>query len=681
MSDSYVKTEEWRPKHEPLDYPKEFVEFIDSINKGWQSMIEYKPYILYKKQAKQWLDEKDFIENYFDKEDQEDYIEQEYRRCKQNTLYFANKYGWLKEGSVESGRMKYNSWEAQMLILFLLDSGYNCMIGKARQIGFTTTLMLAAMARLLFYPSYFTKFVTHEKEKGEEIFRDKLKWGFGHVPEWLKRGTGSETKTTLGLFKKNAKNKGKTEGAHSRIEVDAPSVTSINGGSPQLAMIDEIGLFDGGIFGQMMAEGRPTLFYYDPKQNKQVMKRQFFAWGTGGEMEKGGAAFESEFKSALDAWKERKFNYAVIPLFFDAWAREGMSEQMLKDEKDYYYSKTGIDAEKYKVMYHQHYPLSIDDMFLRNARTLLSIDKCNKHILKIMHLNDSDKPQYGYFEPVFDTNQPTPDLEHPFKIIGAEWIPTGDMLDERTTTCIFKHPKQGWKYRYYQGTDPINSETGHSKMSSSIWDAHANSCPAVVFHRVRNFKECYLQCLLLGLYYNADGGAPELVEQNIGDMYVDWQDTRGFGRRLQPQSMLPKFLQAGTKWWGINNKTNTAGKIINKLIEMIESHADNIYIPWFFIQLKTFVEKDLKGGTSHRETRYQAADLRYDFDDVIFSMVFAYINAECNQRYFPQYVGGEKQLGTVRKRTKYVQDARTNWQQRLAEVDDEGKIIRYVNSR
>ena len=673
----YVKTEEWKINHPPTEYPKDFVKFVDSINKGWQNMIRYEPYEAYKKQAKQWVDEGDEIEHYFEQEDQLDYIEQEYRRCKTNTLYFADKYGILKEGSVESGEVKYEAWEAQRLILFLLDSGYNCMIGKARQIGFTTTLMIACMARLLFYPSYYTKFVTHSQIKGEEIFRDKLKWGFGKIPEWIKRGVGSESKTTLALHKKTAKNKGKTEGAHSRIEVATPSIDAINGGSPQLTMIDEIGLFD--IFGEMISEGRPTLFYYDPKTKKQVMRRQFFAWGTGGEMEKGGAAFESEFKAALEAWENRNFSYAVIPLFFNAWAREGMSEDMLKTEKLVYYSKTGINKEKFKVQYHQHYPMSIDDMFLRNARTLMPIDQCNRHILKIQLLKAEDQPQYGYFEPILDMSHPTPDLEIPYKIIGADWIPTNGMTDERTTTCIFKHPEEGWKHRYWQGTDPINSETGHSKMSSSIWDTEANTFSGVVFHRERHFKSCYLQCLLLGLYYNPDGGAPELIEQNIGDMYFDWQDTRGFSRRIQPQSMLPNFLRAGTKWWGINNKANTAGKIINKMMEMLDAHADNIYITWLFIQLKTFIEKDLSGANSHRETRYQAADLRYDFDDVIFSMVFAYINAECNQRYYPQYVGQEA-MAKTKKKTKYIQDARTNFQMRLAEVDDDGKLIRFVNN-
>jgi len=153
-------------------------------------------------------------------------------------------------------------------------------------------------------------------------------------------GIGSDSKTTLSIHEKSNKNNGRTEGAHSRAEVCTPAIDAINGGSPQITLIDEIGLFD--IFAGMMAEGRPTLYFYNDKTGEMEMRRQFFAWGTGGEMDKGGAAFESEFKAALEAWKERKFNHAVIPLFFDAWAREGMTQKILNSEKDFYYSNTFV---------------------------------------------------------------------------------------------------------------------------------------------------------------------------------------------------------------------------------------------------------------------------------------------------------------------------------------------------
>lgn len=268
----------------------------------------------------------------------------------------------------------------------------------------------------------------------------------------------------------------------------------------------------------------------------------------------------------------------------------------------------------------------------------------------------------------------------PYALKGANFIPTEGMEDERTTAIIFKHPPNDelWEYRYYQGTDPINSETGHSKMSASIWDAYTNTCSSMVFWRVRDYKQCYLQCVLQGLYYdkNNEGGVKELLERNIGQLYYDFQEQIGVSRRLTANSILPPFLQTPTSgWWGISNKTNTAGHISNKIIEMIDAYAENIYIPWFFLQLKTFVQKDLKGSATHRQTRFQAADLKYDYDDGIFSMVFAYINAQSHSRYEP------KLINEARKETrkiKYVQNSETGWKLRLAEVDGRGKIIRYI---
>ena len=664
-----IKTSQWRPDHPPLQYPDEFVEWVDSINSGWQNMTKYKPFELYRKQAYKWLKEEDEITDFHDEDDQLDFVAQEKQRCIDNSLYFCNKYGWLKEGDVEGGGVKYQAWKAQEVILFLADCGYCFMIGKARQIGFTSTLGLLACKRLNFMPSYYTKFITKEKEKGEEIFRDKIRWAFGRIPSWFRENVYNDSHNALSVKEKGKK--GETSGLNSMIEVVAPKVDAINGGSPQCTMIDEAGLID--IFSGMMKEGRPTLFFFNPKTKRMEMKRQLLAWGTGGEMDKGGAVYEAEFKACMAAWRERKFNYAIIPLFFDAFAREGMNEEIYNREKEVYYAVQGIESEKSKVQFHQHYPMTMDDMFLRTAKTILPIPKINQHLHRIYQLDDMDKPKYGWFEPVTDSEG---------NVIKAVFMPSDGMSDPRTSCVIFKEPETNWDYRYYQGTDPINSETGHSKMSSTIWDGLYNTISATVFHRTKHFKESYMQCMLLGLYYDPRNlGARELVESNIGDMYVDWLEGQGYARCIQPSSMLPPFMQTGSgKWWGINNKTNTAGHIANKIIEMCDGFADNIWIPWFFMQLKTFIEKDLKGAQSHRQTRYQAADLRYDYDDVIFSSVFAYICAQCHQKYEPNQVdAADKESRTI---TKYVQDASTNFRLRLAEVDRvTGKVKRFIENR
>jgi len=232
-------TSQWKPNHEPLDYPTEFVKWINSMNSGWRNMTYYEPFELYVKQAEQWCREEDEILNYRDEETQEDYIYQEYKRCDDNTLYFANKYGYIKDGDIEGGETRYKAWRAQQIILFLLDCGYNLLIGKARQIGFTTTLGLAADKRIIFRNSYFVKFITHSEKKGREIFRDKIRWAFGKVPNWLREEVYNDANDVLSMESKA--NKGETEGKYSRVEVVAPVVDAINGGSPNLVLVDEIG--------------------------------------------------------------------------------------------------------------------------------------------------------------------------------------------------------------------------------------------------------------------------------------------------------------------------------------------------------------------------------------------------------------------------------------------------------
>ena len=672
-----VETEDWFPNHKPLEYPRSFIRWVNSMNKGWRNMIAYKPFDLYVKQQQQWIDEDDHITNYSNTEDQEDYIVQEYKRCQVNTLYFANKYGYLKEGDASGGEVKYKAWKAQQILLFLVDCGYNVMIGKARQIGFTTTMGLVAMCKISFKKSFFCKFITHSRDKGEEIFRDKIRWGFGKIPEWLVEEPHNDSASALSM-KGKTKKKGRTEGSHSRIQVDTPAVDAINGGAPNLVLIDEIGLFE--LFGKMMREGRPTLFFFNPDNGQMEMRRQLVCWGTGGEMSKGGAVFESEFKAAVEAWRTENYKYGIIPLFFDAYARQGMSKEIYNSEKKVYYSKTGVEAESSKVQFHQHYPITLEDMFLRTSKTIIPVAKCNEYLSKIYNLDPRDQPQYGYFEPIYNVNEPTPHGALPYTLKGANFIPTEGMEDERTTSVIFKHPPKDetWEHRYYQGTDPINSETGHSKMSSSIWDAYTNTCSSMVFWRVRDYKQCYLQCVLQGLYYDQTnaGGVKELLERNIGQLYYDFQEQIGISRRLTANSILPPFLQTPTSgWWGISNKTNTAGHISNKIIEMIDAYAENIFIPWFFFQLKTFVQKDLKGSATHRQTRFQAADLKYDYDDGIFSLGFAYINAQAHSRYEPKMIN-EVQQQT--RKIKYVQNSETGWKLRLAEVNEKGKIIRYI---
>ena len=675
------RTKSWKPNHEEFKYPKEFVNWIDSINSGWQNKINYEPFELYRKQAQKWLNDTTEILDFESEEDQFDWLLQEIEKCRENTLYFCNKYGYIKEDKAPdgSGMIQYKAWDAQEVLLFLYDCGYSMMIGKARQIGFTTTMCLAGMKSVNLNKSMFIKFVTHSKEKGIEIFRDKVKWAYTKIPGYIAQEVKNWTDQIMNFDKKGDR-KGRDEGGGARFQVDSPSVDAINGGSPSKVFVDEIGLFS--IFGEMMREGRPALFKYDVESGKMKMQQQFIAWGTGGEMDRGGSVFEAEFKMCLRQWKEANYEYGIIPIFMNAYARRGVTDQHVQKERKAYMALEGTKkGELAKVQFHQHYPMTIDDMFIRKSKTLIPVIRCNSRLTEIY---GKEVPiEYGYFEPIMDMSQPTPDLITPYRIIGAKWVETSSREDISTTAIIIHHPPSDevWKNRWYQGTDPINSETGHSMMSSSIWDAYTNTVSSVVFHRDRKFKLTYLQVLLQSLYYDQQkkGGAKELVENNIGDMHVDFQEIHGFKHKFTSNAQLPEYFHThGGKWFGISNKANTGPRIISKLEELLDAYADRIDVPWFWEQLKTFVEKDLKSQTSHRQTRYQAADPRYDYDDSIFSIVFSYINAVAHAKYEPENIKNIDQQKNVTVR--YVQSKETNYRMKLARVDSKtGKIVKILD--
>jgi hypothetical protein len=622
-----VATNEWMPKHEPLDYPKEFVAWIDSINEDFRSMTFYEPFELYKMQSKYWIEnDKDRIDLYRSRDAQIGFIRKEAKRCHDNTLYYANKHGYLKEGDAEDGKLKFTATPAQEVLFFLVDSGYSELIGKGRQIGFTSAMGILAGNRVNFKTNYFLKFITHDVEKGVEIFSDKIKDPLSYIPKYLQSNVLNDQERVLRAAKKLGKNK--RGGRNSYLKVATPTITAINGGSPQITLIDEIGLIKK-IFGKMMNEARPALYYYNPTTKKLTLKRQVVAWGTSGEMGEGGAEFESEFRACLEAWKKRDFTYGLIPLFFNVWARAGMTKELYESEKRKYYS-TG-DADKI-VQFHQAYPITIEDMFLRKAKTLIPYDVIQNHILRIEELPDALQPQYGRFEPIYDINKPYHDkMKVKFKIIGATWVPTSGKMDPMTTAVIWRHPEP-WIDRYFQGVDPINSETGKSKFSSSVWDEHLEEYSSLVFYREQDYELCYVQALLQRLYYDKSPkqqGIPSLIENNIGDSILNFWELLGYGLDgIISKGELPEYLQGGDKWWGISNKTNNAGNIVSEMKYVFETFGKNINIREYWLQMKTYTEKAINSQGGIRETRFQAADKERDFDDALYSGTFARVAAK-----------------------------------------------------
>lgn len=629
-SGTEVSTSDWMPKS-VIYHEEDFVEWITSMNEiGFQEKSKFKKFEKYIEQAHNWLSENKRFEDYDDIEDKIEFFKEEFNRCKENSLYFCDKYLKLKDADIEDeGNVQYLAKPVHEVILYLADCGYSMVIGKPRQIAATTTFQGWAVKMLAFYKNLFIKFVTMDVDTAEEIMEDKLKYPVSQLPKEIRPSIKSDSEEGL-MFGRTVKGKkGERGGANSKFKVVAPSVSAINAGAPDVVMVDEAGYIK--VLGKMIRESRPTMFKYSSKTGKLVMNRQLIVWSTGGVDETNKRtktrAFEEFVNHARDKWKNKEYEYGIVPVFFDWTTRPGITRKFYEQEKRNY-TTIGPEAEQMMNQFRLTYPSRWEDMFLIESKTLLPSGKISALEDRIVRLPAEYKPTPGYFEPILDTTQVTTEQDDfGFKVIGAEFIPVEPGSD-RATTWIFLHPEKGWYKRYFMGVDPIASDNGYSNMAATIWDKKSGTISAIFNYRDESYKYCYQQAFLLALYFNPEGvreNVPILLESNIGTAFRDYIDQKGYFNDLVYRTQLPDIFQGGNQIIGIDNRGMRNKFIINKMDEMFSMYGENFYFLILFAQLRTFVCTVNDKGTEI----WGVSDKRRYQDDTLFSSVFAYICSEC----------------------------------------------------
>lgn len=604
----------WKPKGNILDYDPYFVDWIDNINKGGDRMYEYRPFVAYIKQATSWIADKYQFDDY--KQDAvmaKRWLEREKLRLQTNSLYYLNKYHYIMEGDVSGGFMKYKAYRAQQIIAFLFDCGYSVIFGKGRQVFFTTTMGGIVLNRVNSRDNYKCIYIADEKKKAEVLFKEKIRWPHKKLPTYLQHTPTSQRDQVFALNN------------DSYVEVLAAKDTSATGYAANFVALDEIGL-NANLSG-IISEIRPTLLMYNPQTSRLELRRQVFAWGTGGQMDKGGAAMEMEWNAAKEKWANKDYEYGIIPVYFNVFWREGMTREVYDLEKKRAYAKKGPKRDAIIRQFHQHNPITERDMFIRGNNTLVSEAQIQTHLDRIRNMKD--RPQRGFMEPILLGD----------KISGVNFIPAND--SDASPIIILKHPEKGWKHRYYKGTDPVNSSTGASKMASTVWDSHENSIPAILNYKEKNYDYIYEQSMLLNIYYDKP---KELIEINAGEAYVKYLNDHNMGHVIVGNKALPKHLQSNTMV-GIHNIGKANRYIVNEIMHMLESYADNLNMEIFWEQMSRFVEKQKPSG----ETKWEAEDKRYYQDDTIFSTVFAYLCSLCYGKYTPREIKGDESAMVKRK--------------------------------
>ena len=638
-----IESSLWKPQS-TIYHTETFFEWINSMTFGYFPLKkQYEPFEFYKLQAYKWDKENNNPENVSDSELKTEVAIKEVERWNENTLYFANKYGWAKDGSNETGTIRYKAKEANAVLLYLIDCGYPILCGKPRQIFATTTVGLFAMKSCITKFNFFMKLITEDDSTGQEILRDKIKYPFGQLPEWGRCEIDSDA---LKKFHTGYKReKGIYTYPNSRVEEVAPTITAVNGGSPNVVLIDEADSVSGLI--EMIDEAKPTM-YASREGGELELVRQCICWSTGVSTKKGKGEFEQLWIKTITEWNKRNFRGAMfVPIFFSWHVR--CNRRVYEEIKESYYTgqniEEGITLEQSQQRFHIHYPSTWRDMFTSTTNTLVSRDIITEGLEQIRNLPMEAKPVYGYFEPVYDLNKKESDTsDTPYKIIDANFIPVDDENKDEWSTIMVLMPDRKWKDRYYQGTDPIANETGLSYMASTIWDKYimvtdgentfVTQAPiCMVYNRKQNDpKYTFLQCMLMGIYYDnlpkgMKQGVPELLENNIGTAYKEYRGVKGFNKNLVYNTELPVDFRGGGSTWGVNvtGKGSVRKRmVVAKMRELFTMFSKNIFFAVLFKELETYVNKTSESGES-----WQPLDKRIYHDDGLDGTTYSYICSLC----------------------------------------------------
>lgn len=640
LEHSEIHKHDWLPytEEEGLSCPEPgFIEWVNSFSEaGFSNAIPYRKFELYKQQAKRWIDANDSIYDCQNEDEEDIFIENEVARIGDNVSYGIRKYGKLKEAKVAGGFrwFGHSYYEVQDAICYIMDCGYSPIIPKCRQIGISSVFGYIVTFKTALQLNYFSKFLTYDEKKTEELFRDKIKFAYSEFPDIFRPKENPNWANNKITFSAS-KEKGRTESGLRQILCEVATPSAINGGSPNLVLVDEAAFVK--CLTEMVDEAESAMYWTNPKTGKRELVRQMAMWGTGGKMIND--TFEDMYRLSVEVWKSGNIEGAFLPLFIDFYSNPANTKKLYDELKHKAYRKKGPKANTSRIIFHAACPITLDDVFLKSSETLIDMGVINNNLLRIGEFAKKypkGMPVGGRFKAIMDYNSPnTPESLFTHKLIGVEWEDMEETIAESDTDRsdisvmyppayrMREEPDKDWIYRYFQGTDSINSAEGHSNFSSAIWDSVLCAPVALLDFRESDFRECYRQAILMNIYY---GNPHHLVEYNSAEEFINKIDALGQSQTLIMNAELnPRYRINGAKV-GISSKANSKPFIIDSMKTMFIEHSQRFFFRLPFEQLKHFIQKTGKDG---RKTTWAASDTTRFKDDSLYAITYSKIAADC----------------------------------------------------
>lgn len=151
---------------------------------------------------------------------------EEYKKCKEDVIYFAENYFYIIVLDAEPPRQKIQLYDAQKDAIKKIVKNRRTIICASRQVGKTTLLTVVCLWYALFKTDYNVAILANKEDQAKEIL-ERIKMAYEEIPNWLKSGVFDFTKEQLKL----------TNG--SKIFVSTTSQDAIRGKSVNLLFIDE----------------------------------------------------------------------------------------------------------------------------------------------------------------------------------------------------------------------------------------------------------------------------------------------------------------------------------------------------------------------------------------------------------------------------------------------------------
>lgn len=683
--------DEWKDKEitkndwcgfEPDQYTKDkdFRAFIRSTHGRFDLIIPHKKFWLYCEQALRWVAEKKFVHD-IPRRKQREFALEEFRRGRENPMYWAIKYGYIRDDSYPGGWRKYDASTPQALIFWLSDCNLSAELGKGRQGAITSTRMLRRAIMMMTRHSHEAVMMTDDVETtGNAIMSQKLLSSIQYMIRrnpWMKPSDSPNWKPkgiTLTWGSTSKKSEKKTYSSTTTL-ISSAQGQAANGANVSEADVDEAQNVK--TYGSLKREMRPQMLANIDGILR--VRRSLWGWGTGNKDHAGGGAFQAEITTTMGRWERGEDTSSFVPLFFDWTCRPGVTEKDYIDGYNFYISgeadgMSGLSKEEQTAAFLSAWPSKFEDMWLASHTTMIPQVQISEALdLIIAHYHSKNLPIKGEFDILYNKSIPMPEGSYlPFAIQDISFR----VLDPDHPNAPIKMvsmPERGWLHRYYHGTDPIQSAGGTSAFGGAIWDnvglikedgdqtRYYPYVAAILNWRPLRIEEAYIQNILLGMFYRNDGqkAAKEVVEANAGQDYIRFKTSAPFNlaESLWWRTALPAAYQGGQHIYGVDMKNNATNSRKTSLFRDIQRfHSDfragsdgNRGLPpvpfyEYYTQLRDMGVEETKRGA----IEFGVMNHKIQRDDLVFAVQYAYMSCiTANKR--PEKIGTEPKKRTVRK--------------------------------